>query len=536
MVLRRLAPALSAALVLALAVLATGLSQTNAGTDTLQVPWGDVDCSDSTNPIDSLKELRFDAALSVAKANPDCPDMGATVRVNFVDVIWGDVDCSGAANPIDSLKLLRFDAGLSVAKIDPSCSDVGALVTVGPSGGLAIVFEGAVPAFIDGEPLSVEQNNGSTLADRDDGWLDYFTQLGISAGDFSAASSIPSSGSDLDITVIALTADFDWETALTQFAAAIEGAGGTAPYDLEHLTMGGLAVVHLTADGPPPVSVYYHASGDTIWIVDSADAELVERVFEALPAAASVAAPAAAPQSPSGVPGAGPLFANLLRQPLPPVCVAEPFGRQQLMYMVIDAGSHVPVPAFMTPSTIVAGQVSPIVATGGAAPIFQYKANLYINPENILFQVFVPGGGQGIGTALFNVQHCLNGRWMDGAREIEITHSGSSVIAALISGEICEESGGNDFTGTLSGEQLSGSDLKVCNPDECVEAGFLENAIYIPYTATVASDGMSADFQWQNQFYDIVYDDNDNVVACNETYTQQESFSITRLTFGPGIP
>jgi hypothetical protein len=60
--------------------------------------------------------------------------------------------------------------------------------------------------------------------------------------------------------------------------------------------------------------------------------------------------------------------------------------------------------------------------------------------------------------------------------------------------------------------------------------------VYVSYTATVAANGMSADFQWENQFYDIVYDDNDNVIACNETYTQQESFSITRLTFGPGIP
>ena len=45
--------------------------------------------------------------------------------------IWGDIDCSGSINPIDSLKTLRFDAGLGVQKVDPTCPDLGGPVTLG---------------------------------------------------------------------------------------------------------------------------------------------------------------------------------------------------------------------------------------------------------------------------------------------------------------------------------------------------------------------------------------------------------------------
>ena len=42
---------------------------------------------------------------------------------------WGDLDCNGAMNPVDALKTLRFDAALSVSQ-EAECFEVGSLVTV----------------------------------------------------------------------------------------------------------------------------------------------------------------------------------------------------------------------------------------------------------------------------------------------------------------------------------------------------------------------------------------------------------------------
>ena len=106
-----------------------------------QEMWGDVDCSGSVNPIDSLKLLRKDAGLSSLSIQGLCPGLGSTVAVDAVERVWGDGDCSGALNPVDSLKTLRFDAGLSAPKVDPACPDFGSLVTVGATAGQTLLNE-----------------------------------------------------------------------------------------------------------------------------------------------------------------------------------------------------------------------------------------------------------------------------------------------------------------------------------------------------------------------------------------------------------
>lgn len=106
-----------------------------------QEMWGDVDCSGSINPIDSLKLLRKDAGLSSLSPQGLCPGLGSSVAVNAVERLWGDGDCSGALNPVDSLKTLRYDAGLSAPKVDPACPGFGDLVTVGAAGGLTLLNE-----------------------------------------------------------------------------------------------------------------------------------------------------------------------------------------------------------------------------------------------------------------------------------------------------------------------------------------------------------------------------------------------------------
>jgi hypothetical protein len=84
---------------------------------------GDVDCSGSANPIDSLKILRADAGLGNPSV-PGCPDIGDEALINGVLRIWGDMNCSGSVDPVDSLVLLRYDAGLSI-NIPADCPELG---------------------------------------------------------------------------------------------------------------------------------------------------------------------------------------------------------------------------------------------------------------------------------------------------------------------------------------------------------------------------------------------------------------------------
>ena len=90
--------------------------------------WGDNNCSQQVDPVDSLFVLRGDAGLPTNTG--DCPNMGQDIEVlNASPHIWGDVDCGGAMTPVDSLKTLRFDAGLSVSAED-GCPEMGSTVTI----------------------------------------------------------------------------------------------------------------------------------------------------------------------------------------------------------------------------------------------------------------------------------------------------------------------------------------------------------------------------------------------------------------------
>jgi parallel beta-helix repeat protein len=102
----------------------TPTSPSETPTDSPDTPlWGDVDCSDGVDPVDSLKLLRFDAGLSVAQGM-NCPPVGEPHQFNGSEELWGDIDCSDAVDPVDSLKALRHDAGLSVAQ-GSGCPPIG---------------------------------------------------------------------------------------------------------------------------------------------------------------------------------------------------------------------------------------------------------------------------------------------------------------------------------------------------------------------------------------------------------------------------
>ena len=95
--------------------------------------WGDDQCDDEANPIDSLITLRWDAGLDVQLNG--CPPMDQEIEVLSVTPAglgegdgdpqnWGNVDCDGQISPVDSLKVLRYDAGLDVAQ-EQGCPPIG---------------------------------------------------------------------------------------------------------------------------------------------------------------------------------------------------------------------------------------------------------------------------------------------------------------------------------------------------------------------------------------------------------------------------
>ena len=93
-----------------------------------QVTWGDNNCKDGVNPVDSLFVLRGDAGLPTD--TNECPEMGAAIDVLFASPhTWGDVDCKDGMTPVDSLKVLRHDAGLSASQ-EEGCPGMGASVTI----------------------------------------------------------------------------------------------------------------------------------------------------------------------------------------------------------------------------------------------------------------------------------------------------------------------------------------------------------------------------------------------------------------------
>lgn len=73
------------------------------------VLWGDVDCSGSVSPSDSLKILIKDSGGNPSTGT--CPSLGTDITVNGNTIPWGDIDCSDSLSPSDSLKILIKDSG-----------------------------------------------------------------------------------------------------------------------------------------------------------------------------------------------------------------------------------------------------------------------------------------------------------------------------------------------------------------------------------------------------------------------------------------
>ena len=166
---------------------------------------------------------------------------------------------------------------------------------------------------------------------------------------------------------------------------------------------------------------------------------------------------------------------------------------------------------------------------------FPYQAVRFgTGRERVILEAQSMQGGYGQTMLEFPVQHCLGGTWQDEDRVLRISPPyGSSFTAEVTSGTLCEETGGIAFSGTIGGrgDEVSGSDLKACNPQECVDAGLLPKSVTFPFSGTIADDGQSVTIRWSGTFYDIETDNDGKVVACTESSTQENTFTISRLSW-----
>ncbi len=403
-----------------------------------------------------------------------------------------------------------------------------------------IVLDGHVPSSIRGERLQVGRASGAEMLAADAGWAGVFAALGASADAVEVATSAPLPGSALDLHASAWTAPgAGWSQRIAELAAGI-AAHPASGYAAEESALGGRTTLKVTVPGDPGYAAsYYVVDGDTLVLLTSRDEPLVADLLAELPAPAAALAAGSPRGADPPLPGGFLLAVLPLRPVARPVCVAEPFGRVTLDLTAIDGYYRLPVPAFFGllsgPST---GEVTPPQLYGPAV-MFRYRAIAYrLAPEQVTVQAVAPAGGTGSALVSFPVQHCLNGTWQDGDRVVEVTQALDHLIARVVSGTICGQAGGIDFTGDMTTpESFEGSDLKVCNPEECVEAGLLEPSVLVDYTADIAPDGNSAELSWGSTQFDFVYDDDGELVGCPPNGdVQPRTFTIQRLTFGPGPP
>ncbi len=498
--------------------------------------WGDVDCQDGVTTRDNqalLRAVLIQAPLSQAEG---CPDIGAVVNVDVIGpLLWGDADCDGEVNSRDSQATLRNVLGQNPLSQTPPCPGIGdptqATLGVGVDGNLVTV--------IGGETLDVHKGTGADMLEADASWSDYLSELGLTPDDVSAASAAPSAGSDLDFRMISIEAiGVDWSGPLAELVAGMQ-VHPESGYVAEEVLLGAKNVTKVTVvDDTSLPPVYYAALGRDLAMIISGDEALVALALEALPGP-SAAAKSAMPQGSSPPPlGVNPIVLRPLFPMVRPVCVAEPFGRVRIELMAVDGGYQVPIPVSFVSLGGALGEVTPSLSYGPVSS-FLYRANSFGNQEQLTIQAIAPAGGQGIHSLQFPVQHCLNGQWQDGPRVLEVGHIFTQVTSNITSGELVCGEAGTAFTGQLDpgSDRFSGSDMKVCNPEDCVDAGLLDKTDEVEYSAAISLGGNGIDFTWTRKLFDYQYDDETgDLVACTESGTEDSSFSISRISFGPGVP
>lgn len=492
------------------AVFALSLTPGQADAGAGPVAPSDVNCSGATDTVDALALLRFSAGLQFNQSQP-CPPVGARVGL----LIFGDNDCDGDVDTVDGLAVLRAVAGIAPME---ECTVQQLLVR-----------------RVYGVDLLISTAGGASFPQSHPLWNDAFARLGLSGDDVDLAVATPPPAENLRFQMAVIrTRGLLWDERIEALVQRV-GPPGEAIVLFQTLLLAGRTVVRAHhATDPGLVPVYYHAFDDVLVYIQSNDEVLVRGIIERLPTT-SASPVAASPFTTPASPAETDLLLHLLRSPEQPVCVAEPPGRQLIVVAAFDR-DLIPSPFTIF---LYRPSLSPArTANTGAAVAFDYAAEHWgADGESLSLQAFGAAGAFGEIFRFFPVQHCLNGTWQDGPRTLRISQDADGAVAAVIeSGSLGCGVAGAAFSGTLDGETLSGDDMKVCNPDECVEAGLLDVTALVPYSATVSPDGQSLEFQLERQLYEKQLDDRGAIVACNLVGAQPWMFEVTRLTFGPDIP
>ena len=79
---------------------------------------------------------------------------------------------------------------------------------------------------------------------------------------------------------------------------------------------------------------------------------------------------------------------------------------------------------------------------------------------------------------------------------------------------------------------MSGSDLMTGSQKIRVDADFLESAALLPFSGIVADDGLSITIHWAGSFCQYEEDSQGDLLYCNQTNTEENSFTTTRITSG----
>lgn len=109
---------------------------------------GDTDCDSSVNPIDSLKLLRYDAALSVSQ-EPGCPEIGSVIGINGLH--FANIDADGNIVSGDASGVTKPFAHIYRVTFEEDVSQCAAVVTPGTNpGGSDGYYTRAIPSTVVG--------------------------------------------------------------------------------------------------------------------------------------------------------------------------------------------------------------------------------------------------------------------------------------------------------------------------------------------------------------------------------------------------
>lgn len=391
-------------------------------------------------------------------------------------------------------------------------------------------LEGQLAGVAGLPPLELVAADASSLAPANEQFATALEELGSDADSMRFELARTALGEPGGLRLGAVTwPGRDWTAALQAFAAA-------AGLSLEPVATpgGGAFLLEPSAETDELAPVTYAISADSLLFIESEDEELVGRILAAAtglqePSARAPRRARPAPQSP------GPLLLVPLGLPPGPACVGDPSREHLVDLLILDASTAVPSPMNIVSARSRLGRLEPPPSYTGPNLIAFYLAERYESGgfDSLLLEITTPHGGYGMQTYDIPVQHCLGGSWQDGDRILELSHDPSGLVRATVAnGELCGDTAGPAFSGTLDGDRLTGNDLKVCNPEECVQAGLIPASLVVDYEAVVAGDGQSVSIDWQGDFFEVEYNEEDNVLSCMPTSVEQHSFSISRLGYG----